>query len=99
MLPPKIRPHTRRKNRRLLSLETLESRLLMSAVNAANVAWSTYFGGTYDDGITGPAALAIDANGNKIVGGWTESAALPLGTNTHTTVNVDAFVAKYDADG
>src|SRR5438270_977193 len=63
-----------------------------------NLLWSTYLGGTSWDGVYG---LAVDASGNAVVTGVTESADFPITAKAvQRTVTGDAaFVAVLSADG
>ena len=64
-------------------------------LTVVNVAWSTYFGGSLNEEVDG---FAIDADGNKLIGGWTESSDLPSATNTFPAgVEVDGYIAKFDS--
>lgn len=61
--------------------------------------WSTYFGGSDDDGATG---VATDSAGNIYVTGWTKSSNGIAGTNAFQPTlggSSDAFLAKFDSSG
>ncbi|MFG0316030.1 MAG: hypothetical protein ACF8XB_02060 [Planctomycetota bacterium JB042] len=72
------------------------------------VVWATYLGGSGFDNLN---ALAVDAAGEVIVGGWTESADFPVTAGAYdTTFNgggctaadptpTDAYVARLDPTG
>jgi len=64
---------------------------------AGNLLWSTYLGGSGWDGVFG---LAVDANGNAVVTGVTESSDFPITANAvQSTVTGDAaFVTVIGAD-
>ena len=57
--------------------------------------WSTYVGGSDDDY---GRDVAIDADDNVLLGGYTESSDLVEANNT-SSGSKDAFAAKIDADG
>ena len=63
-----------------------------------NLLWSTYLGGSGWDGVY---SLAVDANGNAVVTGVTESSDFPITDNAvQKTVTGDAaFVTVISADG
>ncbi len=64
-----------------------------------NLVWSTYYGGTLEDEIRDAKA---DNNGNIYITGWTESSnkiATPNGYQKNYSDTIDAFIAKFDADG
>ena len=63
-----------------------------------NLLWSSYLGGSGWDGVFG---LAVDANGNVVVTGVTESLDFPITANAvQNTVTGDAaFVTVISADG
>ncbi len=63
-----------------------------------NLLWSTYLGGSGWDGIFG---LTVDASGNAVVTGVTESSNFPITANAiQNTVTGDAaFVTVISADG
>ena len=70
----------------------------VAKINAdGTLAWSSYLGGSADDGGMG---IAIDGNGNAWVAGNTRSTDFASG-GFDTTYNggADAFVAKINADG
>jgi len=61
---------------------------------------STYLGGT-GDGSEEIRAVALDASGNVVVAGWTESSSFPKTTGAFDSSHngsVDAFVAKLSSD-
>src|SRR5947209_7477417 len=66
--------------------------------SSGNLLWSTYLGGSGWDGVFG---LAVDANGNAVVTGVTESPDFPITANAiQNTVTGDAaFVTVLSADG
>ena len=78
---------------------------LPAVATAANpaVTYGTYFGGTGDSNAS--VAVAVDANGNVIVAGYTSSTTLPGTTGSYqaaragTTNNKDVYIAKFDATG
>src|SRR5207237_866367 len=63
-----------------------------------NLLWSTFLGGSGWDGVFG---LTVDANGNAVVTGVTDSADFPITANAvQRTVTGDAaFVTVISADG
>ncbi len=64
-----------------------------------SVLFSTYFGGSKIDGVD---QVTVDAAGNPVVKGLTESADFPSsqkGFQARLRGSVDAFVAKFSADG
>lgn len=66
---------------------------------ATRLAWSTYFGGTSDDRITG---AALDSSGCLYVTGQTGSGGVPTTAGAYdTTVDspYPSFVAKFSSDG
>src|SRR5207244_2324151 len=67
--------------------------------NGSALVYSTYLGGdTQDEGI----AIAVDANGNAYVAGFTDSPNFPVTTNalqTHLGGLSDAFVTRIAASG
>ena len=65
---------------------------------SGNLLWSTFLGGSGWDGVFG---LAVDAQGNAVVTGVTESADFPITANAvQRTVTGDAaFVTVISADG
>ena len=69
------------------------------APDGASLVYSTYLGGSAeDDG----HAITVDAGGNALVAGGTESLDFPLSAAfqaTHGGGQVDAFVAKLNAQG
>jgi len=82
------------------SAEIETADLFVSKINADGSAlvYSTYLGGAVDDFGTG---IAVDAAGNALVSGWTESTDFPA-TNAILPVlsgGRDAIVAKFDAGG
>lgn len=59
--------------------------------------WSTYLGGSLDDGVAG---VAVDADGNIYVAGWTRSTGwISGGFDTSYGGSGDGFVAKLSPDG
>jgi hypothetical protein len=67
--------------------------------NMTGLDFSTYFGGTYTDSITG---LELDAAGNTVFGGQTNSLDLPVRNALRTLTqgsNQDGFLAKLSPDG
>ena len=60
--------------------------------------FATYLGGTGGDAVT---SIAVDAQGNAFVGGWTWSSDFPLVNAFQATVRggKEGFVAKVDATG
>jgi hypothetical protein len=62
------------------------------------LTYSSYFGGSADDSIS---AIALDAEGNVYVAGWTDSVEFPVENATQSSDRggVDAFVAKLNAAG
>ncbi|MEI9971387.1 MAG: SBBP repeat-containing protein [Ignavibacteriota bacterium] len=73
----------------------------VAKINAAGskLEWYTYYGGRADEK---GAAIAVDVEGNVLVGGYTTSDNLPM---AGSTVQVglrgdsDAYLAKFSADG
>jgi len=63
-----------------------------------SLAYSTYFGGSGDDGVR---AVAVDTAGNAYVTGSTSSPDFPIVGALQNTYrgNVDAYVSKLNADG
>ncbi|MDY0166923.1 MAG: SBBP repeat-containing protein, partial [Thermoguttaceae bacterium] len=70
----------------------------VAKLNAAGQhVWSTYLGGSGDDGAVG---VAVDTSGNTLVTGWTFSAGWTAGGfDTEFNGNADAFVVKLSAAG
>jgi len=74
------------------------------APSGSTLVWSTYLGGSQDDG---GVAIAVDPGGNAIVAGSTKSTNFPVTSNAQQKTiggNVpagsgDGFVAKVSADG
>ena len=78
------------------------------APSGASLAWATYLGGSQDDA---GMAIAIDAGGNPIAGGFANSTDLAVTSNAlqskfagngpagFTDPTGDAFLAKVSADG
>ncbi|MGD0871537.1 MAG: SBBP repeat-containing protein [Bryobacteraceae bacterium] len=79
------------------------------APSGSSLVWATYLGGSQDDA---GMAIAVDAGGNAIVGGFANSTNLPVSTNAQqktfggnngppafTDPTGDAFLAKVSADG
>ena len=71
--------------------------------SALSLSYSTYLGGSAQDGGYG---IAVDSSGNAYVAGYTESTNFPASIQLPeckgacgTGVNYDAFVAKLKADG
>ena len=62
------------------------------------LTYSSYFGGSADDSIS---AIALDAEGNVYVAGWTDSVEFPVENATQSSDRggVDAFVAKLNPAG
>ena len=61
------------------------------------LVYSTYLGGSGDDQ---PSGIAVDASGNVLVAGTTDSADFPLAaTNSLAAGNPHVFVAKLDPTG
>lgn len=59
--------------------------------------WSTYLGGSLDDGVAG---VAVDSDGNIYLAGWTRSTGwISGGFDTSYGGSGDAFVAKLSPDG
>ena len=78
------------------------------APSGGSLTWATYLGGTQDDA---GMAIALDAGGNAIVGGFANSTDLAVTSNAQqktfggngpagfTDPTGDAFIAKVSADG
>jgi PKD repeat protein len=68
------------------------------SADGSRLLWGTYLGGSGGDRLT---ALALDAAGNVVVGGFSNSADAPVpgGYDTALKGGVDAYVAKLSADG
>ena len=62
------------------------------------ISFSTYFGGSASEAVTG---VAVDVSGDIYVTGWTESADLPIHNAAQSGFggSIDAFVAKFDPTG
>lgn len=78
--------------------------------NGSSLVWSTYLGGTGNDGAT---SIAVDGSGAVYVAGWTASSDFPTtvgsydqtynggmcGTGSYTYPCEDAFVTKINSNG
>jgi hypothetical protein len=65
---------------------------------AGGISWGTYLGGA---GLDAATAVAVDASGNAIMAGWTDSINLPTANALYTRKagGTNAFVGKFAADG
>lgn len=63
--------------------------------NSGNLLWSTYYGGSDDNGSTG---MVIDNNQDIILVGWTSDNNLPLSAGAYQTTGL-SFVIKLNASG
>lgn len=74
--------------------------VFVAKINAAGDAfeWNTYLGGSYDDRAEG---IAVDAEGNVVVVGSTESHDFPVvaAQQPSPAGGGDAFVARFSTDG
>lgn len=72
--------------------------VLLQPVKASAVAleYSTYFGGSEDEGAAG---VAVDAAGNMYIVGTTQSSDFPVTTGRPLLGGQDAYVAKFAPDG
>ncbi|HUB82418.1 MAG TPA: SBBP repeat-containing protein [Bryobacteraceae bacterium] len=78
------------------------------APSGSSLAWATYLGGSLDDS---GLAIAVDAGGNAIVGGFSNTTNLPVTSNALQSAfgggdssddsdpSGDGFLAKVSADG
>jgi Beta-propeller repeat len=64
---------------------------------SATRAWNTYLGGSGQDRVT--SVVQDPANGNVVVGGWTQSNDFPPGRGTGTSTTKDAFVFVLNSSG
>ncbi len=69
--------------------------------NGDNLEYSTYLGGSGEDGLRQGLGLALDAQGNAYVSGTTNSKNFPTEKPLQATLGgeMDAFVAKVQGDG
>ena len=75
------------------------AKLNPGASGAASLVWSTYLGGSTEDS---GAALALDATGNVVVTGGTNSLNFPITSGVVQTTIAgagDAFVSKLNSNG
>ncbi len=75
----------------------IDAFVMKFAASGQQLLWATYFGGSGDDRAT---SIAVDASGNVLVGGWTQSSNFPTsgGQNSFGGVR-DGFVVKLSTAG
>ena len=74
----------------------IDAFVMKFAGSGQQLLWATYFGGSGDDRAT---SIAVDVNGNVLVGGWTQSTNFPTsGGQTFGGVR-DGFVVKLSTAG
>ncbi len=67
------------------------------SANGQQLLWATYFGGSGDDRAT---SVAVNSNGEIIVGGWTQSSNFPANISQTSFGGVrDGFLLKLSASG
>ncbi len=65
--------------------------------NGQQILWATYLGGAGDDRAT---SVAVDASGNVVVGGWTQSSNFPVNGSQNNFGGIrDGFVVRLNANG
>ena len=82
----------------LVSSTSIQSTVSSSSPNNYDLAFSTFYGGSMDDGTF---SVAIDQENNIYITGFTYSDDLPMVNSWNSTFsnsNYDVFLAKFDAN-